>query len=53
MYLVKPKSGAPQLLFNRISACGFRMNVITSQTRHPFRLDYTMFYNLVHMCKTI
>ena len=33
----RTKSGAPQLLFNSISAYGFRLNVITLQIPHPFR----------------
>ena len=34
--VAKPKSGAPRLPLNSISAYGLRMNVITLQIPHPF-----------------
>ena len=41
--LAKPKSGAPKLLFNSISAYGFSMNVITLQIPHPFWICSKLF----------
>ena len=36
IYLAKPKTGAPKLLFNSICAHDFRINVITLQIPHTF-----------------